>query len=491
MTGAHASGKTGGTGSNGSAGHQGWVDEVLLAGPADEVCLRFEQPVSRADLRRLVDEHERELRGAGLRAGGTVALRLPPSLVYVAVLLAGWRIGAQVALLDHRLTQHEVDGALDRVAAQFLVDATQTRGHRLCGYAEVVHAVVERPGGAPASTPHALVQFSSGSTGASKVIARTAEDLIGELDRYDRLADFPRRGERVVLLASIVHVLGLVGGLLNALRAGVELVFPRRLTSDGILAAVAAGDTPATVLGVPFHAELLTAATDPTPLPQLRRMIVAGELVRPGVPGKFRERFGVPLGTMYGMTEVGVIATDLDGEHWPSVEPTHGLRLRITGGELWIAMPASPYVGLQDPSRFVDGWLCTKDAAEIDAATGLVTVLGRLDSQVSIGGLKVDLTEVEQTLAGLAQVREAVVLHEGGVNAYLSLVEGASVAEVESAIKATLAPFKRPRRLVVLPGLPRTATGKIVRAAAVLQAAELSVAGVPAGHNQHGGSEQR
>ncbi|WP_018681761.1 class I adenylate-forming enzyme family protein [Actinokineospora enzanensis] len=444
------------------------VDDLLLAGQDDEVCLRFEDPVRRSALRALVAEREAELRAAGLVAGGTVALRLPPSLAYVGYLLAGWRIGAQVSLLDHRLTRHEVDGALDRIGAQYLVDAVEITGHRLCGYAQVVTEVSACPGGRAATTAHSLVQFSSGSTGASKVIARTAADLAYELDRYDRLSDFPRAGERVVLLASIVHVLGLVGGLLNALHAHAELVFPRRLTADGILAAVAAGDTPATVLGVPFHAELLTSSTDPTPLPQLRRMIVAGELVRPGVPEKFRDRFGVPLGTMYGMTEIGVIATDLSGGLRPAVEPTHGMRFQLREGELWIAMPASPYVGLADPTRFVDGWLCTKDAADLDPDTGRVTIRGRLDSQVSIGGLKVDLTEVEQTIAGLAAVREAVVLHDAGVRAYLSLVDGGTVDEVKAALAEQLAPFKRPRELVVLPVLPRTATGKIVRVPAVL-----------------------
>ncbi|WP_285503807.1 fatty acid--CoA ligase family protein [Actinokineospora sp. NBRC 105648] len=447
------------------------MDDLLLAGPDDAVCLRLDRPIDRAGLRRLVAERETELRAAGLADGGTVALRLPPSLALVGYLLAAWRVGAQVSLLDHRLTRHEVDGALERVAAQFTVDPVEVDAHRLRGYAEVVAAVSARDGGRPAATPHALVQFSSGSTGASKVIGRTAADLAAELDRYDRLPDFPRAGERVVLLASIVHVLGLVGGLLNALHAHAELVFPRRLTAEGILAEVAAAETPTTILGVPFHAELLTSAPGTEPLPGLRRMIVAGELVRPGVPERFRERFGVPLGTMYGMTETGVIATDLDGSRLPSVALTHGLRAHVLGGELWIDLPASPYLGLADPTRFVDGRLSTRDAGRVDQDTGLVTVLGRLDSQVSIGGLKVDLTEVEQAIAGLAAVREAVVLHSGGVRAYLSLAEGAVVDDVRTAVAATLAPFKRPREYVVLPSLPRTATGKVVRAPAVLAAA--------------------
>ena len=453
----------------------GWVDDALLHGDGSATCLRFGRPIDVAALRALVEDRQRWLAEAGLVRGGSVALRLPPSLTFVAVLLAAWRIGAQVSLLDHRLTQHEVDRALDRVAAQFVVEAVEVAGNRLRGYADVVPGVTARATGAPARTGHALIQFSSGSTGASKVIARTAQDLLAELDRYERLGDFPRAGERVVVLASVVHVLGLVGGLLNGLHAGVELVFADRLTAEGILAAVAASDKPTTVLGVPFHAELLASVATPPELPNLVRMIVAGELVRPEVPEVFRTRYGVPLGTMYGMTEIGVIATDLSGTHWPSVVPAHGMRLRVQDGELMLAMPASPYLGLADPTRFADGWLRTKDAGRVDEATGLVTVLGRLDSQISIGGLKVDLTEVEQTVAALPEVAEAVVVHDGAIEAYLSLTEGSTVDTVRAAIVTQLAPFKRPGTLHVLPALPRTATGKVVRDLAVLRAADRTV----------------
>lgn len=448
-----------------------WVGEVLLAGPDDEACLDLGGPVDRRTLRALVDQRRRGYADAGLRPGGTVALRLPPSLTYVAALLAAWASGAQVSLLDHRLTQAEVYRALDRVGAELLVEPTSVTGSRMRAWFDVDAALTRRPEGRPAGTDHVLVQFSSGSTGPSKVIARTAADLRDELDRYSRLDGFPRRGERVVLLASMVHVLGLVGGLLHGLHAGVRLTLPDRLTADGVLAAVAAASEPTTVLGVPFHAELLTAAAEPPALPRLARMIVAGELVRPHVPPRFADRFGVPLATMYGMTEVGVIATDLDGTLWPSVAPVPGMRLRVEAGELAVARDASPYLGLSDPTRWADGWLRTRDAARLDPETGLVTVLGRLDSQVSVGGLKVDLTEVEQTLAGLPGVTEAVVVFDGAIEAYLALTDESTVDTVTAALARELAPYKRPRRLHALPALPRTATGKIVRDSAALHAA--------------------
>ncbi|MFJ8473360.1 class I adenylate-forming enzyme family protein [Kitasatospora sp. NPDC094011] len=447
-----------------------WVDRSLLAGPGGEECLHFGTPLDRDALRALVEEQSVQLAAAGLGPGGTAALRLPPSVAFVAVLLACWRLGAQVTLLDHRLTDHEVDAAVARLAPQVLVGSAHRPAAALRGFSEVEPVAVPLADGRPARTGHALIQLSSGSTGPAKVIARTAGDLLRELDCYRRLLEFPGEGERVVLLSSVVHVLGLVGGLLNGLHARAALTVPERMTAAGILAAVGASTLPTTLVGVPFHAELLAGTVAPPPLPQLRRMIVAGELVRPGLPALFTERYGVPLGTMYGMTETGVIATDLDGTLHPAKRPVHGMRMRLVAGELQLGAAASPYPGLDDPSRWADGWLHTRDAAALDPGTGLVTVLGRLDSQVSIGGLKVDLTEVEQTLSALPEVREAVVVFDGeAVEAYLAVQPGAEPALVQAGLARRLAAYKRPRRLVVLPALPRTATGKLLRDPAALR----------------------
>jgi acyl-coenzyme A synthetase/AMP-(fatty) acid ligase len=179
----------------------------------------------------------------------------------------------------------------------------------------------------------------------------------------------------------------------------------------------------------------------------------------------------VPLGTMYGMTEIGVIATDLSGADWPSVRPTHGIEVSAQSGELRIRMAASPYIGLADPTRFADGWLRTKDAARVDPDSGLVTILGRLDSQISVGGLKVDLTEVEQTLAAIPGVTEVVVAFDGDVEAYVALDGDSTVDDLRPFITSELAPFKRPRRVHVLDRLPRTASGKLVRNPVVLREA--------------------
>ena len=235
---------------------------------------------------------------------------------------------------------------------------------------------------------------------------------------------------------------------------------------------VADGDAPTTLIGVPFHTELLGSVEQPPHLPSLVRMTTGGELVRAVVARRFVDRFGVILGNMYGMTEVGVIATDLYGRTRPAVLPAPGITVREEDGELLVAMPTSPYVGLIDPTRWIDGWLHTKDAGTVDPQTGLVTIRGRLDSQVSIGGLKVDLMDVEHTLAGLPGVESAVVVYDGGIEAFAVVPDPSAAAAIESALAERLAAYKRPRVVHVVEQIPRTATGKIVRDRAVLRTAE-------------------
>src|SRR5215207_4291274 len=124
--------------------------ERLLAGDGVEDCLSFGRTVRRDELRGLVAEQVSALRAAGLTAGGVVALRLPPSLAFVAALLAGWTLDAQTVLLDHRLTDAETDRALERVGAQVVVSGVDVRAGKLRGYAEATAVAALRPGGRPA-----------------------------------------------------------------------------------------------------------------------------------------------------------------------------------------------------------------------------------------------------------------------------------------------------------------------------------------------------
>ncbi|MGH3757440.1 class I adenylate-forming enzyme family protein [Actinophytocola sp.] len=434
------------------------VDDVLFVN-AGRKFLRLGRPVDVNTVRREVASVESELRAHGVRAGSVLAVRLPPSLASVCTLLAGWHAGAQVMLLDHRLTDHEVTRALERIRPRALVSAASGFGGPLLGH-HPVRTTIDTYPGRPAESEHVLIQLSSGSTGPSKIIGRTAAGLAAELERYARIPGMPGRGERIVVLSSLIHTYGLIGGLLYGMHSGADVVVPDQLTTNGILDAITSGPEPTTVLGVPVQLELLAATgVNGRPPAQLVGAVSAGEVIRPEVPTAFAERYGVPVGECYGMTEVGLIAMDMAGTHRPAVgPPAPGVEVRLDGDELLVACAENPYLGTVDESRWVDGWLHTRDAAAIDAS-GVVRVLGRLDSQVNVGGTRVDLSEVEQTLAELPEVIETVVVFDRKIEAYIALRDPARLADVEAELANRLAPFKRPR-LNLVARLPRTSSGK-------------------------------
>jgi acyl-coenzyme A synthetase/AMP-(fatty) acid ligase len=449
------------------------IEGLLDAHPGDlPYLVHGEDVVSRDQFRAAVAWEASVLAGHGIGEGHKVMLQLPPSYTQVEVLLALWQLGAQVMLVDHRLKPAEVDTLRALCHPQFLLDAG-TDGRSPIGFEPRYMVVANRcPDGRGAVTEHRLVQFSSGSTGQPKVIGRTAASLAAEIDRFGRVEGMPTRGERLLLLSSTAHSFGLIAGLLHSLATGVTVVFARRLTATGILADAERSGVHV-VFGTPFHYELLSTARDVPVLSELRAAVSGGEIMRPETAARFADRFGVAVGESYGTTESGVIAMDVSGASRPSVgRAAPGMELRIRDDALEVRLPeGSPY--LYEPSglKYVDGWLRTYDRAELDAS-GAVHLLGRSDSLVVVGGLKLDLTEVETVLRGHPGVTGAVVVHADVTEAYVSTLSdaGPSAGELLRWCRERLADYKVPRIVQVLEVLPRTSNGKLVRRRDVLLA---------------------
>ncbi|GGN30563.1 hypothetical protein GCM10011609_88430 [Lentzea pudingi] len=222
-----------------------------------------------------------------------------------------------------------------------------------------------------------------------------------------------------------------------------------------------------------FHYQLLTTAKDVPVLPSLRAAVSGGELMPTGVAETFRERFGVGLGESYGTTGTGVIAMDLSGALRPTVgKASPGIVLRVNEGELEVALPeGTPYLRRSDVDRYVDGWLRTHDRASQDE-DGAVRLPGRSDSIVVIGGLKVDLVEVKSVLRQHPRITDVVVIHAESIEAYVSAEEdGPGAGELAGWCRDRLAAYKVPRLIRVLPALPRTPNGKLIRRTQILRGA--------------------
>ncbi|MFN8126993.1 MAG: AMP-binding protein, partial [Candidatus Nanopelagicales bacterium] len=187
-------------------------------------------------------------------------------------------------------------------------------------------------------------------------------------------------------------------------------------------------------------------------------------------------------------TEVGyaTVATPTDLAHAPNSagRPLPGVRVELrdshgtavpTGetGEVWVGSAAAfdGYVDGADKER-EDGLVATGDVGVFDEA-GLLFIRGRSDDLIISGGENVHPAEVEDVLRGCPGVADvaAVGRPDGtfGQRVVVFVVPTAATdhEELRGAVAAwateSLAPFQRPRDIVIIDELPRNETGKVMR----------------------------
>jgi len=444
------------------------VAGLVAKGPETAPFLTHEHTVTRGALRAAVAAEAEVFAAAGVRQDSTVALQVPTSFTQIEALLALWTIGAQVMLVDPRLAPAELEALRQRCRPQFVVRAKAVE-RPPAPFRERYELLTEpRPDGVAASTDHCLVQFSSGSTGLPKVVARTADSLRDEVEVFNRTPNLPQAGEKVLLLSSTSHSFGLAFGILRSLDVGVHLVFSAQRSGRDI-ADTAAEHEVSLITGIPVHFAALSQAEDPPPLPALRHVLAGGELIRPEVEERFASLYGLPIGQGYGTTETGILTMDVTGATRPTVGPVcDGIRLRVRDGLVEVGLDRSPYLSEPEQVRYQDGWWRTGDRGEL-TGDGLLSLHGRADSLAIVGGYKVDLLEVEGVLRAHPLIDEAIVVHDAVVEAYVAT---SSPELDERAVAgwcgARLADFKQPQVFRVLRTLPRTSNGKLVRDRAIL-----------------------
>ena len=126
-------------------------------------------------------------------------------------------------------------------------------------------------------------------------------------------------------------------------------------------------------------------------------------------------------------------------------------------------MPEKTREELQD-----DGWFITGDLARIDA-DGYVTIVGRGKDLIISGGYNIYPKEIEVFLDAQPGVKESAVVGvphpDFGESVVAVLVPEAGatldLAAIETAARAELAGFKRPRQVEIMADLPRNTMGKV------------------------------
>ncbi|OBH50547.1 acyl-CoA ligase FadD12 [Mycobacterium mantenii] len=223
----------------------------------------------------------------------------------------------------------------------------------------------------------------------------------------------------------------------------------------------------------------------------LRFAAASGSRMRPDVVIAFMDAFGDVIYNNYNATEAGMIATatpqDLRAAPDTAGRPAGGTEIRILDpefNELPTGEVGSIYVrnntqfdGYTSGSTkdFHAGFMSSGDVGYLDEA-GRLFVVGRDDEMIVSGGENVYPIEVEKTLAAHSDVAEAAVIgvddeqYGQRLAAFVVLEPGAALdagaapEALKQHVRENLANYKIPREITVLDELPRSSTGKILRA---------------------------
>jgi acyl-CoA synthetase (AMP-forming)/AMP-acid ligase II len=376
----------------------------------------------------------------------------------------------------------------------------------------VVHDVAEldRAAGdppAPRAVPSgrndvAALFYTSGTTGKPKGARLTNRALVGQMSTGALWPSHLRRDEAVVALP-VAHIMGF-GALSGLAIAGIRVCFLSRFKPDAVLDVIEQRRS-TIFIGVPaMYRMLLEAGAEDRDLSSIRAWASGADVMPPDLARRF-QRMGATAtipGTNrsvgeamfiegYGMVEVGgAVATRISpplvrlplGDALGMTLP--GYRTRVVGedgedvasgtvGELWVKGPGvlDGYHGNPEASAeaiTTDGWLRTGDLAR-RGPRGLLFFAGRQKDVIKNGGYSVFAVEVEASLEGHPDVLEAAVVglpdeRSGEVPAAaVRLRPGASTTpeELVSWAGENMAPYKAPRRVIVVDELPRTGTTKV------------------------------
>jgi benzoate-CoA ligase family protein len=290
-------------------------------------------------------------------------------------------------------------------------------------------------------------------------------------------------------VAKLFFAYGLGNSALFPLSVGATTVLEPRRPSPAVVAERMAGDAPTLFFGSPtFFATLLAADLPEDTFRSVRLCASAGEALPATLYRRFTGRFGVDILDGIGSTEAlhiflsntagavrpGTSGTPvpgyeialLDEEGRPVPDETPGA-LHVKGESI-----ALGYWCRTDATRavFRGEWLRTGDSY-VRSADGFYTCLGRSNDLLKAGGIWVSPAEVEERLLQHPAVAEVAVVGVPDSNeldkpvACVVLAAGATVGpdDLITWCREGLAAFKRPRAVLVVDELPKTATGKIQR----------------------------
>ena len=435
------------------------------------------------------------LSGAGIGRGSRVLTLLSDPLATILVLPALWSLDCVPLLAGGSSRRAEIEEIAGRLRPDHLLtdgrevaEASRTLRFpalpplRICRGRERGRLLLPRG--------TVLVRTTSGSTGPPRGVALTASQVLS--DALNILSSLRIPGDmRSLAAVPLSHAFGFSTLLSPLLFQGRPLILLEAPLPEQFRAALRRHRS-LFFPGVPYLYDLLgRAGIGRDLLGRLKVCVSAGAPLPPEAARSFRRASGSAVRNFYGTSECGAIACDRSPRGTaPSGcagRPLSGVKVSIGRMRAPEGLPGASlrnagrvivrgeavglgYVEAGSRPRLFRGRLLTGDLGRLDSR-GRLRLLGRLDSLVNVGGRKVHPAEVERAVRAAPGVKEVVALgipdarRGEAVAVAVESSGGADPVALLDRCRRSLAPHKVPRRLRVVPSLPRTERGKPDRAA--------------------------
>lgn len=465
-----------------------------------------DRTVSYAELYERTTRLAHALRTAGIRRGDRIAYLGANHPSFLETMFASGMLGAVFVPLNTRLAAPEIAFQLGDAAAKALIHAPSHAGmvEGLRGQTDVKTHITMGPeyetllreaSADPIDEPVGLddlciIMYTSGTTGRPKGAMLTHANLtwnaVNVLIDQDIAAD-----EVALVSAPLFHTAGLNMLTLPVLLKGGTCILVDAFDPGGTLDLIERHRI-TFMFGVPamFDQVARHPRWADADLSSARMLSCGGSPVPTSLIATYQQR-GLTFMQGYGMTEASPGVLFLDAEHAVSKAGSAGVQhffsdVRVVLPDLTPAAPGETgevivrgphvmrgYWGLPDETTaaFADGWFRSGDAARVDE-DGYATIVDRLKDVIISGGENIYPAEVENALLTHPDIvecavigvpdgkwgevpRAVVVAREGGV---------LDPDEVLGFLAGRLAKYKIPKSVVIVDTLPRTASGKLLKA---------------------------
>jgi long-chain acyl-CoA synthetase len=341
----------------------------------------------------------------------------------------------------------------------------------------------------------AVIIYTSGTTGKPKGAMLSHGNLLHNVNSC-RIVLESVPDDCLAVLLPMFHTYMMTVGIFLPFTSGGSIVLVKSLHPPRAMLQEIFSRRATILPAVPSFYRMLLGAQLPTPQPI--RIFISGSAPLPMQTLKeFEEKFKVPLIEGYGLSEASPVVSKnpLRGVHKAgsigipvanvemSVQDNAGKMLGanetgeicVRGGNVMMGYWNQPD---ESAKVFRDGWLLTGDVGHRDA-DGYYYITDRKKDMLIVNGINVYPREIEEVIYHFPGVKEAAVIGVPDTRrgeqpvAFVAAAEGQTLDEkaLHEFIRSKLADYKVPKQIIVLPALPKNATGKILKTELRKQAA--------------------